>query len=98
MYHNGKSDLLVCPPQPLQIPDHMWCPTTLDVNGKVTEYPVPEPYLPINFIRSTGMRYQAEEVRQCLLKGTFSTLLNNSYIITKRNKNFFLKKSVKCAW
>lgn len=53
----------------IKIPDHMWCPTTLDVNGKVTEYPVPEPYLPINFIRSTGMRYQAEEVRQCLLKG-----------------------------
>lgn len=78
--------MIVKSPHLLQIPDHMWCPTTLDVNGKVTEYPVPEPYLPINFIRSTGMRYQAEEVRQCLLKGTFSTLLNSSYIFTKRNK------------
>ncbi|XP_008301296.1 trans-1,2-dihydrobenzene-1,2-diol dehydrogenase-like isoform X2 [Stegastes partitus] len=53
----------------IQIPDHMWCPTTLDVNGKVTQYPLPEPYLPLNCIKSTGMRYEAEEVRQCLLKG-----------------------------
>ncbi|KAM9366257.1 trans-1,2-dihydrobenzene-1,2-diol dehydrogenase [Symphorus nematophorus] len=53
----------------IKVPDHMWCPTTLVVNGKESQYPVPEPYLPINFINSTGMRYEAEEVRQCLLKG-----------------------------
>lgn len=48
----------------------MWCPTSLEVNGKETKYPLPEPYLPLNFVNSTGMRYEAEEVRQCLLKGT----------------------------
>lgn len=48
----------------------MWCPTTLVVKGKETKYPVPEPHLPLNFTNSTGMRYEAEEVRQCLLKGT----------------------------
>lgn len=53
-----------------QIAEHMWCPTSLVVNGKETQYPLPEPYLPLNFFNSTGMRYQAEEVRQCLLKGT----------------------------
>nr|XP_046227942.1 trans-1,2-dihydrobenzene-1,2-diol dehydrogenase [Scatophagus argus] len=53
----------------IKIPEHMWCPTSLVVNGKETQYPVPEPYLPINFLNSTGMRYEAEEVRQCLLKG-----------------------------
>lgn len=53
----------------IRIPEHMWCPTSLEVNGKETQYPVPEPYLPLNFINSTGMRYEAEEVRQCLLKG-----------------------------
>uniref|UniRef100_A0A671VNL1 Trans-1,2-dihydrobenzene-1,2-diol dehydrogenase n=1 Tax=Sparus aurata TaxID=8175 RepID=A0A671VNL1_SPAAU len=53
----------------IRIPEHMWCPTSLVVNGKETKYPVPEPYLPLNFINSTGMRYEAEEVRQCLLKG-----------------------------
>ncbi|CAJ1049077.1 Hypothetical predicted protein [Xyrichtys novacula] len=53
----------------IRVPEHMWCPTSLEVNGKETQYPVPEPYLPLNFINSTGMRYEAEEVRQCLLKG-----------------------------
>ncbi|XP_051512015.1 trans-1,2-dihydrobenzene-1,2-diol dehydrogenase-like isoform X2 [Myxocyprinus asiaticus] len=53
----------------IKIPAHMWCPTSLIVNGVETQYPVPEPYLPLNFINSTGMRYEAEEVRQCLLKG-----------------------------
>ncbi|KAM6980431.1 trans-1,2-dihydrobenzene-1,2-diol dehydrogenase [Aplochiton taeniatus] len=53
----------------IRVPSHMWCPTSLIVNGKETQYPVPEPYLPLNFINSTGMRYEAEEVRQCLLKG-----------------------------
>ncbi|XP_062328012.1 trans-1,2-dihydrobenzene-1,2-diol dehydrogenase [Osmerus eperlanus] len=53
----------------VKVPAHMWCPTSLVVNGKETQYPVPEPYLPLNFLNSTGMRYEAEEVRQCLLKG-----------------------------
>uniref|UniRef100_A0A3Q4GTC2 Trans-1,2-dihydrobenzene-1,2-diol dehydrogenase n=1 Tax=Neolamprologus brichardi TaxID=32507 RepID=A0A3Q4GTC2_NEOBR len=53
----------------VRVPTPMWCPTSLVVNEKETEYPVPEPYLPLNFINSTGMRYEAEEVRQCLLKG-----------------------------
>lgn len=53
----------------IRIPAHMWCPTSLVVNGKETRYPVPPPRLPLNFLNSTGMRYEAEEVRQCLLKG-----------------------------
>ncbi|KAK5873677.1 hypothetical protein PBY51_018698 [Eleginops maclovinus] len=53
----------------IRIPDNMWCPTLLEVNGKETQYPLPEPYLPLNLINGTGMRYEAEEVRQCLLKG-----------------------------
>ncbi|XP_042631678.1 trans-1,2-dihydrobenzene-1,2-diol dehydrogenase [Cyprinus carpio] len=47
----------------------MWCPTSLMVNGVETQYPVPEPALPLNFINSTGMCYEAEEVRRCLLAG-----------------------------
>lgn len=47
----------------------MHCPTTLIVNDKETEYPLPEPCLPMNFTNSTGLCYEAEEVRQCLLKG-----------------------------
>ncbi|KAM3626296.1 uncharacterized protein V6R79_026416 [Siganus canaliculatus] len=51
------------------IPDHLWCPTSLVVNGQETSYPLPEPGLPLNTLNSTGMCYEAEEVRQCLLKG-----------------------------
>ncbi|CAL8349790.1 unnamed protein product [Merluccius merluccius] len=53
----------------IRVPAPMWSPTSLIVNGKETQYPVPEPYLPLNFVNSTGLRYEAEEVRQCLLKG-----------------------------
>ncbi|KAK2853566.1 hypothetical protein Q5P01_006227 [Channa striata] len=53
----------------IRVPSNMWCPTSLVVNGKETQYSLPEPYLPLNFVNSTGMRYEAEEVRQCLLKG-----------------------------
>uniref|UniRef100_A0A3Q3KT83 Trans-1,2-dihydrobenzene-1,2-diol dehydrogenase n=1 Tax=Mastacembelus armatus TaxID=205130 RepID=A0A3Q3KT83_9TELE len=53
----------------IKIPAHMWCPTSMVVNGKETQYPLPEPSLPLNFTNSTGLRYEAEEVRQCLLKG-----------------------------
>lgn len=53
----------------LQVFDHMHCPTALVVNDKETKYPLPEPALPLNFTNSTGLRYEAEEVRQCLLKG-----------------------------
>ncbi|XP_037553492.1 trans-1,2-dihydrobenzene-1,2-diol dehydrogenase [Nematolebias whitei] len=53
----------------IKVPFPMWCPTSLVVNGKETQFPLAEPSLPLNFLNSTGMRYEAEEVRQCLLKG-----------------------------
>uniref|UniRef100_A0A673G8Z8 Trans-1,2-dihydrobenzene-1,2-diol dehydrogenase n=1 Tax=Sinocyclocheilus rhinocerous TaxID=307959 RepID=A0A673G8Z8_9TELE len=53
----------------IKVPAHMWCPTSLMVNGVETQYPVPEPSLPPNFINSTSMCYEAEEVRRCLLHG-----------------------------
>ncbi|XP_061820477.1 trans-1,2-dihydrobenzene-1,2-diol dehydrogenase-like [Nerophis lumbriciformis] len=53
----------------IRIPSHMWCPETIVVNGKERNFPLPKPDLPLNFVHSTGLRYEAEEVRQCLLKG-----------------------------
>ncbi|XP_049904493.1 trans-1,2-dihydrobenzene-1,2-diol dehydrogenase-like [Epinephelus moara] len=53
----------------IKIPNHMWCPTSLEVNGKEVHFPLPEPDMPLNFKNSTGLRYEAEEVRHCLLKG-----------------------------
>lgn len=53
----------------IKLPHHMWCPTALEVNGKEMQFPLPEPSMPLNFTNSTGLRYEAEEVRNCLLKG-----------------------------
>uniref|UniRef100_A0A8C1YSH1 Trans-1,2-dihydrobenzene-1,2-diol dehydrogenase n=1 Tax=Cyprinus carpio TaxID=7962 RepID=A0A8C1YSH1_CYPCA len=53
----------------LNVAHPMHCPTVLELNGKKTEFPLPEPGLPLNFPNSTGLRYEAEEVRRCLLKG-----------------------------
>ncbi|XP_067275984.1 trans-1,2-dihydrobenzene-1,2-diol dehydrogenase-like [Pseudorasbora parva] len=64
----------------------MHCPTTLEVNGKKTEFPLPEPALPLNFENSTGLRYEAEEVRRCLLKGLKESIkmsLKDSELLTE---------------
>lgn len=53
----------------IKVPHHMWCPTTMEVNGKEMQFPLPEAGMPLNFTNSTGLRYEAEEVRHCLLKG-----------------------------
>ncbi|KAJ8247942.1 hypothetical protein GJAV_G00252350 [Gymnothorax javanicus] len=53
----------------IRVPSPMWCPTRLEVNRQESQYPLPEPSMPLNFINSTGLRYEAEEVRHCLLKG-----------------------------
>lgn len=53
----------------IEIPSFMWCPTTLIINGKETKFPLPLSSKPIHFFNSTGLSYEAEHVRQCLLKG-----------------------------
>lgn len=53
----------------IKLPHQMWCPTTLEVNGKEMQFPLPEAGMLPNFTNSTGLRYEAEEVRHCLLKG-----------------------------
>ncbi|XP_044137612.1 trans-1,2-dihydrobenzene-1,2-diol dehydrogenase-like [Bufo gargarizans] len=53
----------------IQIPSFMWAPTSLIVNGKETKYPPPPTTKHMYFINSTGLSYEAEHVRQCLLKG-----------------------------
>ncbi|XP_033845475.1 dihydrodiol dehydrogenase, tandem duplicate 1 [Periophthalmus magnuspinnatus] len=64
------NDAVICGTEgSIKVLGPMHCPTTLVVNDKETEYPLPEPCLPMNFTNSTGLRYEAQEVRQCLLKG-----------------------------
>ncbi|XP_067408338.1 trans-1,2-dihydrobenzene-1,2-diol dehydrogenase-like [Emydura macquarii macquarii] len=53
----------------IQLPSHMWSPTELVVNGQQEEFPLPAPSQHLHFPYSTGLRYEARHVRQCLLKG-----------------------------
>ncbi|KAM3921014.1 trans-1,2-dihydrobenzene-1,2-diol dehydrogenase-like [Leptodactylus fuscus] len=53
----------------IQIPSYMWSPMSLIVNGKETKYTLPPTTKHLFFNNSTGLSYEAEHVRQCLLKG-----------------------------
>ncbi|KAF7238825.1 Trans-1,2-dihydrobenzene-1,2-diol dehydrogenase [Varanus komodoensis] len=53
----------------IEIPSPFWCPTELVVNGQKVEFPLPTPSQQLYFTNSAGLRYEAEHVRQCLLKG-----------------------------
>ncbi|CAI5790705.1 trans-1,2-dihydrobenzene-1,2-diol dehydrogenase-like [Podarcis lilfordi] len=53
----------------IEIPGPFWCPGELVVNGQKEEFPLPHPSQKLYFINSTGLRYEAEHVRQCLLQG-----------------------------
>ena len=53
----------------VKIPAPFWCPTKLETPDGPKEYPLPEPAHPHNYVRNTGMRYEAEEVRRCLKEG-----------------------------
>nr|XP_060636466.1 trans-1,2-dihydrobenzene-1,2-diol dehydrogenase-like [Anolis sagrei ordinatus] len=53
----------------IEIPGYFWCPQKLVINGQKEEFPLPAPSQKLNFPSGTGLRYEAEHVRQCLLKG-----------------------------
>jgi dihydrodiol dehydrogenase / D-xylose 1-dehydrogenase (NADP) len=50
-----------------------WCPTSLiDIDGQIKEWPLPEQKLgKFEYRNSCGLRYEAEEMRQCIEKGLF---------------------------
>ena len=53
----------------LQMP-LFWCPTELILPNVKYEEPLPtNPLYPINYIKSEGFIYEAQAVRECLLKG-----------------------------
>ena len=53
----------------IKIPGPFWCPIKMETAEGSKDFPLPEPTLPLNFVNSTGMRYEAEEVRKCLREG-----------------------------
>ncbi|KAM6996780.1 trans-1,2-dihydrobenzene-1,2-diol dehydrogenase isoform 1-T1 [Passerculus sandwichensis] len=52
-----------------ELPTHMNCPTELHWGGRRERFPLPPPAEPPNFPHSTGLRYEAQHVRECLLQG-----------------------------
>ncbi|XP_053546756.1 trans-1,2-dihydrobenzene-1,2-diol dehydrogenase [Bombina bombina] len=53
----------------IQIPSFMCCPTSVILNEKETTFPLPPCTKPLNYDNDIGLCYEAEHVRQCLLKG-----------------------------
>ncbi|XP_055381797.1 trans-1,2-dihydrobenzene-1,2-diol dehydrogenase [Condylostylus longicornis] len=45
------------------------CDSIVGPDGKIKEFPLPEGKFPFNHFNSCGLRYEAEEVRNCLEKG-----------------------------
>jgi len=61
-----------------------WCPTTLvDVDGQSKTWPLPETKHKSNFVNSSGLRYEADEVRNCIRNGLIqsSTVSHNESLI-----------------
>uniref|UniRef100_A0A8C6LBG1 Trans-1,2-dihydrobenzene-1,2-diol dehydrogenase n=1 Tax=Nothobranchius furzeri TaxID=105023 RepID=A0A8C6LBG1_NOTFU len=65
----------------VQVLGPMHCPTECVVNDRETEHPLPEPCLPLNFTNSTGLLYEAEEVRR--LKESPRMPLAESVLLTE---------------
>ncbi|XP_003226235.1 trans-1,2-dihydrobenzene-1,2-diol dehydrogenase [Anolis carolinensis] len=64
----------------IEIPSTFWCPTELFVSGQSEKFLLPPPSLKMHFTNSTGLRYEAEHVRQCLRKG-----LKESPVLTHKD-------------
>ncbi|XP_054714004.1 trans-1,2-dihydrobenzene-1,2-diol dehydrogenase-like [Uloborus diversus] len=47
----------------------MWCPTVIQTPNEVLEFPLPDTIAPCNFENSSGLRFEAMEVRKCIQKG-----------------------------
>ena len=53
----------------MTIPDPFWCSTKLETPSGTLDFPLPEAKIPFNYTTSAGLRYEAQHLRECLLKG-----------------------------
>lgn len=50
--------------------ENFWCPTSLtDIDGTIKQWPLLEASQKFNYPNSCGLSYQAEAIRQALMKG-----------------------------
>lgn len=75
--YNFSCDAVICGTKDdLSLPHPFWCPTRLetpkgvyDFQGVSLDFPLPEIGERTNYPNGVGLRYEAEEVRQCLMRG-----------------------------
>ena len=53
----------------IRLPHPMWCTDKVELHGKMKHFPFPDTVVPCNFLNSSGLRYEAVEVRKCLQNG-----------------------------
>lgn len=49
----------------------MWCATSIETPTGTLDFPLPDTILPCNFENSSGLKYEADEVRKCLKEGNY---------------------------
>lgn len=53
----------------IKVPDNFWCPTKVELPSMVKEVPLQKLKYKTNFLNSAGLAYEADEARDCILKG-----------------------------
>ncbi|KAJ8971448.1 hypothetical protein NQ314_000705 [Rhamnusium bicolor] len=54
--------------------DSFWCPTTIEVNGKLQTFPLMESKGNFIYQNSVGLAYEAEEARKCIKEGKLESV------------------------
>lgn len=65
----------------IKVPE-FWCPATVELPDDTINVPIPGGDRKYNFINSGGLIYEADEVRNCILKGVVYILIYLNFKIT----------------
>lgn len=57
----------------IKVFEPMWCPTAIETAGETFTFPLPDTIMPCNFKNSSGLRYEAMEVRKCINEGSLES-------------------------
>ncbi|XP_042900272.1 trans-1,2-dihydrobenzene-1,2-diol dehydrogenase-like [Parasteatoda tepidariorum] len=53
----------------IRVPNPFWCPTVVQTETETYEFPLPNTIRPCIYINSSGLRFEATHVRECIQKG-----------------------------